>query len=142
MVLNADRIVISGTTPGGMGSIVYYSPSTTATGAMGNVIVNCGSLDVTAGGQVYIKNLGSGTSGNLEINASGSILLTPVDGTGVNTSRTTGLLVQGYSRDAGKIIIHAGSLSVLDGAAINTLASGAGRGGDVDITAGRFESRG
>lgn len=136
MVLNADRIVISGATPGGIGSMVYYSTNATATGAMGNAKMNCDSLDVTAGGQVYVKNLGSGTSGNLEINA-GSILLTPVDGTGVNTNRTTGLLVQGSTRDGGKISINADSLSILDGARIDTIASGAGHGGDVEITAGR-----
>jgi filamentous hemagglutinin family protein len=135
-VLNADRILISGATPGGIGSMVYYSTSTTATGAMGNVKVNCDSLDVTAGGQVYVKNIGSGTSGNLEINA-GSILLTPVDSAGVNTNRTTGLLAQGSTKDAGKISIHADSLSILDGARIDTIASGAGHGGDVEITAGR-----
>ncbi|NMG09688.1 S-layer family protein [Brasilonema sp. UFV-L1] len=92
-------------------------------GAAQNVTINTGQLKVTDGGQVTVRNQGSGDAGTARINAR-SILL---DNGGSITAAT-------QSGEGGNIILETGSLQMRHGSQISAQAGGTGNGGNISIT--------
>ncbi|KYC38053.1 hypothetical protein WA1_37495 [Scytonema hofmannii PCC 7110] len=92
-------------------------------GAAQNVTINTGELRVTDGGQVTVRNQGSGNAGNFRVNAR-SILL---DNGGSITAATK-------SGEGGNIILETDSLQMRHGSQISAEAGGTGNGGNITIT--------
>ncbi|MEI2578457.1 S-layer family protein [Scytonema sp. PRP1] len=92
-------------------------------GSAQNVTINTGELRVTDGGQVTVRNQGSGNAGNARINAR-SILL---DNAGSITGAT-------QSGEGGNIILETGSLQIRRSSQISAQAGGTGNGGNITIT--------
>ncbi|KAB8331907.1 S-layer family protein [Scytonema tolypothrichoides VB-61278] len=138
VIINAPEFVeVQGTVPGAINPSLIGSsgilPDQTLqqafrlpavpSGAAQNVTINTGQLRVTNGGQVTVRNQGSGNAGNARINAR-SILL---DNGGSITAAT-------QSGEGGNIILQTGSLQMRHGSQISAQAGGTGNGGNISIT--------
>lgn len=106
-------------------------------GDAGRLTLHADDLQVLAGAKISASTFGPGTGGDLTITA-GSVT---IDNRGNGTSANiTGLFAESKSTDpgaghAGNLTIHADSLRILAGAEISADTLGAGRGGDLQITA-------
>ena len=125
-------------------------------GSSGNVTINTGQLSVTDGGQVNVRNEGTGNAGTLDINAS-SVLLNNNSNISAATQSGEGgninLQIRGPlqlrrnsqisaqaagTSNGGNIIIDASVLAILENSGINANAF-QGRGGNIDVnTQGLF----
>jgi len=97
--------------------------------------VNTSMLLVQDGAGVSVSTFGEGDSGNLTVDASGSV---QVIGTTADSQFFSGLLAQaasGSSGNAGDLTINTGSLLVQDGAQVSTSTFGAGKGGNLTVNA-------
>jgi filamentous hemagglutinin family protein len=135
------RIVIRG------GSLVVdnsviQANSTGATDGQGIDIAVPGDLQLSNGGQINsLSTLGLGAGGDITLNA-GSIRLDGgglVDANGypstqISTSTGDPFLGGGTAR-GGNIVIHTGSLEMINSAQITSASFDAGNAGDIDITA-------
>jgi len=138
VIINAFEFVeVKGTVPGSINSSLIGSSANIVdeslqqsfgvpavpSGAAQNVTINTGQLRVTDGGQVTVRNQGSGNAGNARINAR-SIFL---DNGGSITGAT-------QSGEGGNIILETGSLQMRHGSQISAQAGGTGNGGNITIT--------
>ncbi|MGH8001403.1 MAG: filamentous hemagglutinin N-terminal domain-containing protein [Brasilonema sp.] len=138
VIINAPEFVeVQGTAPGAINPSLIGSSAilpdqalqeafrlpVVPSGAAQNVTINTGKLKVTDGGQVTVRNQGSGNAGNARINAR-SILL---DNGGSITAAT-------QSGEGGNIILQTGSLQMRHGSQISAQAGGTGNGGNISIT--------
>ena len=103
-------------------------------GQGGNITIHAGSLNVLAGANVSTSTYGSGPGGAIAINVAGAMVL---DETG--SDQFTGVAAQTLMTGSGggsggDITIQAGSLDILAGAEISTLAKGSGPAGTIKIT--------
>jgi filamentous hemagglutinin family protein len=115
------------------GNFSEISATTYGTGNAGEVTVTAGSLQVTDGGLIGTNTYGSGNGGNVTVTVTGSAV---VDGTG--STSFTGISSQslfGAAGNAGKVIVNAGQLQILNGGQISSSTSGPGAGGDVAVNA-------
>ncbi len=135
---------------------------TRGSGDAGSIFVNADAVNITSGGGLNLSNFGRGNTGDVRINArtvnlleGGRIILGTYNrgNTGrvvVNAEETVRLdgelraegsrifnIVAGPSSvgNAGGIEINTGSLSVTNGAALNTNTYGEGNAGDIEINA-------
>ncbi|WP_083630685.1 beta strand repeat-containing protein [Scytonema sp. HK-05] len=120
--INPSLIGSSGILPDQALQQAFRTPAVPS-GAAQNVTINTGQLRVTDGGQVTVRNQGSGNAGNARINAR-SILL---DNGGSITAAT-------QSGEGGNIILETGSLQIRHGSQISAQAGGTGNGGNITIT--------
>jgi filamentous hemagglutinin family protein len=102
-------------------------------GRSADIRVEAGELQLLSGAQlVSTASSGSGGGGSIEVVAGGSVLVqgegTPPFTSGIHTTS-----LAASTGKAGSISIRAGSLSVLDGAAVSASTFGAGPGGNVSI---------
>jgi filamentous hemagglutinin family protein len=138
VIINAPEFVqVQGTVPGSINPSLIGSSANildqslqetfrlpaVPSGAAQNVTINTGQLRVTDGGQVTVRNQGSGNAGNARINAR-SILL---DNRGSITGAT-------QSGEGGNIILETGSLQMRHASQISAQAGGTGNGGNITIT--------
>jgi filamentous hemagglutinin family protein len=97
-------------------------------GKGGSITIETPKLSIKDGGEIISSTSGKGDSGNISITANESILLD-----------VGGIYNNVQSRDAvgnaGKIDITTGSLSLINGAEINSFTRGQGDAGDITITA-------
>src|SRR5205823_6670335 len=113
----------------------------TAGGASGDVIIFCDGLDLHAGGFVHDFGFGTGTCGNIIIDASpGTVRL---DATG--SDQPTALVVetqrplsQGPGGSGGSVLITARQLEVLNEARISATTVTAEPGGGIDVHVDRL----
>ncbi len=114
----------------------------------GNITLSTNRLLVQAGASIVSDTFGSGTSGNININASQSIL---VEGSrnfdssaqflnlAANGSAPSAVASSSYGfGNAGNLFIYTPQLTVLDGASISTSTAAYGNAGNIFITAPDF----
>ncbi|MEH2359589.1 two-partner secretion domain-containing protein [Nostoc sp.] len=113
----------------GANSLIFNSVQSQAVGNAGNITIKTGSLEVTDGAQIVSSTFGKGDSGNISITASDAISL----------DKTSYIVNNVQSGDAegntGNIDITTGSLSVTNGAQINSITRGQGNAGNITIQA-------
>jgi filamentous hemagglutinin family protein len=98
---------------------LYSSVSRTGTGEGGNIQVNTNSLSVLEGGLIITRTNGRGNAGNIRIRVPGPVI---VDGAGPDLSASAILssAERGSRGRGGTIRVEAQSLTVSNGAVINT----------------------
>ncbi len=114
----------------------------------GNITLSTNRLLVQAGASIISNTFGSGTSGNININASQSIL---VEGSrnfdssaqflnlAANGSAPSAVASSSYGfGNAGNLFIYTPQLTVLDGASVSTSTAAYGNAGNIFITAPDF----
>ncbi|MGF1539013.1 MAG: filamentous hemagglutinin N-terminal domain-containing protein [Pleurocapsa sp.] len=169
-----DSITIDGTVPNSVNpSLIIASgnildPSlqqllqlpATPSGNSGNVNITTSQLQITAGGQLTVRNDGTGNSGNLEVAADnifvtsgGGITAASQVGRGgnINLQVADNLSLIGSSQIAndnfgaqtgGAIAIETDRLQISDRSFITTTTFAAGDGGNIDILANNIEITG
>jgi filamentous hemagglutinin family protein len=134
----ADEIVL------GQSSGIENRVNQNAIGNAGDINVRAGSLTLSEGAFLSASTLGRGNGGDIRVIADGDVRLDGVGGTGNNRSRSRISSVIGESAvgEGGNIAIAAQSLSVTNGALINTeifeatngTPGGRGNAGDIFVT--------
>lgn len=111
------------------------SSTTTSQGAGGTVNIRANDILLAGEGQgftaILSETFGEGRGGNVNIQAG---KLTLDNGALIST-------VSRFDADAGGITLDLGELAVLNGSVIATVSFGAGRSGDVDISADKVDIR-
>jgi filamentous hemagglutinin family protein len=151
-----DKVKIDGSSPG---VVSIVGPSAIGNGS--DINIQTGTLSLTNGAQLIAFTFGQGNAGNILVNASdsvtgnnGSALQTSTsgkgnagnvtiqaggkvsfDGVGANNVRSgaTSIVQPGAVGNGGNIHIQAGSLSLTNGANLNTPTAGQGNAGNVTI---------
>jgi filamentous hemagglutinin family protein len=91
-------------------------------GNAGNIFINTGSLALRNRAIIGSVVVGQGNSGNVSINAKGAVDL---DDANVTTNGATG--------NTGNATFYADSLSLINGASINTISFGRGNAGNINL---------
>ncbi|PSB47501.1 hypothetical protein C7B80_09185 [Cyanosarcina cf. burmensis CCALA 770] len=131
-----DLLSIDGTSNRGFSSGVFSAVQQQAVGNGGNVNVAAGSISLTNGGIVSASSLGQGNAGNVTIDARDAIVL---DGVGTNNlpssvfSSVSGTSELSGDRQGGDIRIRGRSLSLTNGAQLNTSNAVRGSAGNIDV---------
>jgi large exoprotein involved in heme utilization and adhesion len=146
ITINArDRVVFDGVSNSGTLRSGATSQSLLGIGNSGKIQINTGSLAVLNGGQLNSSKLSVlGESGNIEINARDSVLISGISPSGLPSFITTNLGESSIGK-AGNIEIKTGSIAVTNGAIISLQTEGQGNSGNLTIDArGQvlFESNG
>ena len=106
----------------------------------GNINIQTGSLSVTNGGRINTITAGEGNAGTIKINATEQVFLADsADNT--FTSLRSNIASDGIGNSGG-ININTDSLSVQDGAQIQSFILGAGNSGKITINANSIEFSG
>lgn len=122
-----------------------------ATGQGGDLNLNTQSLLISNGAQINANTLGLGNAGQVQINASDSVVLESISANGTvsgvfsnvfNERDEAGNIIGLTEGNGGNIDITTRSLSVLNGAQINASTEGIGDAGDIDLTATSILVRG
>ncbi|MGH8002057.1 MAG: filamentous hemagglutinin N-terminal domain-containing protein, partial [Brasilonema sp.] len=127
-----DAISVNGENPGISTSGIISAVGETGVGRGGDINITTGSMAVTNGAQLNALTLNKGDAGNVSINARDTVSF---DGAG-NNYNASGILSSVAPRgvgNAGKVNITARSVSVTNGAQLNTLTKGQGNAGNVNI---------
>jgi filamentous hemagglutinin family protein len=124
-----DMITFSGKSFEGLPSTAFSAVNPGAVGEGGDITITTGSLALADGAQLQAFTAGQGNAGNVTIAASGSVTLDG-DSSGIFNTVSAGAVGNG-----GNITINAGSVSVSNGAELQTLTEGQGNAGDISITA-------
>ena len=128
------------------------SGSTRGQGDGGNIIVNAKTLEVLSGGQLITNTLKGGNAGNIILNVTDSVILSGSDPTYAarlarfggrvgNVGATSGLFASttlGSTGNGGNIFIDPRTVILRDGGQIAVDSQGTGKGGDIQIQAGRL----
>jgi filamentous hemagglutinin family protein len=137
VIVNANDLEIRGRIPGGLNpssisSAAIIVDATTRqflglpdvpTGGAGNVTVNTANLSITDGGQITVRNDGTGNAGTLRVNADSVFL----DRQGKITAST-------ISGEGGDINLQAQRYLLLrNGSSISATAGGVGNGGNIQM---------
>ncbi|MGD1714575.1 filamentous hemagglutinin N-terminal domain-containing protein, partial [Dapis sp. BLCC M172] len=101
-----------------------------AEGNGGDVIITTGSLFVKNGGEIFASNLGKGDTGNVNINATDTVVF---DGGDSEFAGVFSEVLSGGERKRGDVTLTTNSLFVKNGAEISTSTLGKGNAGDVTI---------
>ncbi|MBD1919847.1 S-layer family protein [Microcoleus sp. FACHB-831] len=120
-----DRVSISGNSTS-ISSIVYPG----ATGSGGYIGITTGTLSLIDGAQLDTSTFGEGDAGYVNIIAGDRV---SISGNGASISS---IVYPGATGSGGYIGITTGTLSLTDGALLDTSTFGKGNAGFVDITAG------
>ncbi|MGD1806708.1 filamentous hemagglutinin N-terminal domain-containing protein, partial [Dapis sp. BLCC M126] len=130
-----NTIVFDGVDKFGFSSGVFSRIETGTEGNPGDVIIKAGSLILTNGAQIDSSTRGQGNAGSIEITAEDSIVF---DGVSPDGLRSSGILSQVASEAKGKggnVKITTDSLTVTNGAQINSSTQGTGTAGNINIEA-------
>lgn len=131
-----DLLSIDGTSSRGFSSGAFSAAQQQAVGNGGNVNVAAGSISLTNGGVISASSLGRGNAGNVTIDARDAIVL---DGVGTNNlpssvfSSVSGTSELSGDRQGGDIRIRGRSLSLTNGAQLNTSNAVQGSAGNIDV---------
>jgi filamentous hemagglutinin family protein len=131
----AKAISIDGANAQGGATGIYAETNSTASGApaAGNVTISAGTLTITNGGDIDTNTNGTGAGGTLSLTVAGLTTLNDNDGDG-----TTAILAQSDMSDpgggpGGQVNLQTGSLSILNGAQIDSSTFGTGAGGSITV---------
>jgi large exoprotein involved in heme utilization and adhesion len=133
---NGD-VILQGENSQGLGSAILSQVETGAIGNSGNIQVEAASLLLQDSAVLSVSTAGRGNAGVVDIQTSGSILLAGESsqprqgrlGSGIQSE-----VLPGANGNAGGINITAGSLTVQEGAGINSNTFAQGDAGLIDIT--------
>jgi filamentous hemagglutinin family protein len=140
MVVNATELVevigesANGEFPTGLSASTYAG----ATGAAGDLTINTFSLLLRDGAQLSVSTSGAGKGGNLTVTANKVQLI----GSAVDGRFLTALGVSaepGATGDAGDLRVNTGELLIQNGAQLSASTSGAGKGGNLTVTANKVQ---
>jgi filamentous hemagglutinin family protein len=132
----ADDITVdaTGTVTLRESSVIQNIVNTGGTGNAGNVNLAAGSLYLISGSQLFTSSFGQGNAGRVNVNVSDTV---SIDSAGDNAS-TSGIISSVAETGIGKggdINITTGSLSVTNGAQLNSITFNQGDAGNVTINA-------
>ncbi|WP_161607258.1 two-partner secretion domain-containing protein [Prochlorothrix hollandica] len=127
-------IVLAGDSSQGFISGVFSEVDTYAEGSAGGITIRTGSLSLLDGAFVATSTYGKGNAGKLDITATGDISLVG-ENSSVSGSRLLSRVESGAEGSSGGITIRTGSLSLRDGAQLDSSTFGKGNAGAIDITA-------
>ncbi|MBE7384619.1 MAG: filamentous hemagglutinin N-terminal domain-containing protein [Leptolyngbya sp. SIO1E4] len=113
----------------GEGSTIASTVQPNAVGDSGGIEITTTNLSVLDAAAVNARTRGRGSSGQVQISATGNVV---VEGEGSTIASTVG---EGAVGDSGGIKITTTNLSVLDAAAVNASTSGQGNSGRVEVAA-------
>ena len=106
-----------------------------ATGAGGNIEITANSLEVTNGGQLLASTLGNGNAGNVVIVAQDRVVFDGTTADGQFPSAAFSRVEEGAEGAGGSVDITTNSLTVMNGAQLDTSTFSTGNAGNVVITA-------
>ncbi|PLZ29753.1 filamentous hemagglutinin N-terminal domain-containing protein [Fischerella thermalis] len=116
----SDRIDIAGIGNFGIRSAIFSNVETGSTGNAGNIDITTGSLFVSDGGQLNSNTYSTGNAGNVTINAPNGIVSFDGKDSQGNPSAAFSSVEAASTGTGGDIIINANSLSLTNGAQLNT----------------------
>jgi filamentous hemagglutinin family protein len=106
---------------------------TQGTGSAGNLTITTRKLTVENGASIQTPSLGQGQAGDLLVKASDAVELS---GTTADGQSPSGLSAQVFAEgNGGNLTVETGRLTIRDGALIEASTFGAGRAGNVRVTA-------
>ncbi len=119
----------------GVGSNGLQSGANTlgSQGNGGDILVTTGTLSLTNGGQLFTS--ARGNAGNITINAREAVNFDGVGSNGYSSGLVSSVLSGGVAGKGGDIGIKTGSLTLSNGAQLNSSTSGQGNGGNITIDA-------
>ncbi|PMB13431.1 filamentous hemagglutinin [Fischerella thermalis CCMEE 5282] len=117
----SDRIDIAGVGNFGIRSGIFSNVETGSTGNAGNIDITTGSLFVSDGGQLNSNTFSTGNAGNVTINAPNGIVSFDGKDSQGNPSAAFSSVEAASTGTGGDIIINANSLSLTNGAQLNTV---------------------
>ena len=112
-------------------SFIYNRINNDAVGSGGNLAIDTTDLVVANGGQIGAFTFGTGDTGEVNINANGSVSLT-----GGNSESLTGIFArttESGSGNVGNLNISAESISLTEGALLDARTFGRGNAGNIAI---------
>jgi len=115
-------------------SSAYSRVELGAVGKAGNVSIAARSVSLKNGASLSSSTYGTGSAGDVNINATGSVLLSGINTNNGDSSRVVSNVELGAIGNAGNVTINAGSLTVKDGAQISSSTSAKGDAGNITIT--------
>ena len=130
VAVRASQLVrVAGVDAAGFGSHIQASSS--GAGLAGDVSVSGRYVQVAGGGVISSSTFAGADAGRVLVRAAELTLSgrTPLGASGIFATS------QGSGGDAGSVRVKAGNVRVLEGAGISTATFGAGRGGDVVVSA-------
>lgn len=128
-ILAREGVSLSGSA-GENNSAIVNTVAENAVGNAGDIEIIAKSLSITDGAAIATGTLGKGNAGNVNIQASDSILISGAAPTGIHTDSLSTRSLQ-----AGDIQISASSFSLSNGAQLTTTVSGDGDAGNINIQA-------
>jgi len=138
LTVNAtESVELIGVSPSDLlASGLFTAIQETAQGNAGALRVNTGRLIVRDGAQIFAGTVGTGTGGNLTVNAAESVELI---GVSPIAQIPSGLFtqVEGAAAKAGDLTVNTGQLVVRDGALLAASTFGAGQGGNLTVNAAK-----
>ena len=128
-----DRVTLDGVGSNGKSSRILSTVRNQAIGDGGNVEITTNSLSVTNGAQINNSTFGEGNAGDIKINARDTTKFDGVGSNGISSSILSAVGNQAVG-DGGNVEITTNSLSVTNGARVNTSTFGEGNAGKIKIT--------
>ncbi|BCL39633.1 filamentous hemagglutinin N-terminal domain-containing protein [Nostoc sp. MS1] len=137
ITINSKSFVyLLGYSPFNTGVFSLISSGTFTSGNAGNINLSTGKLFITDGGNLTSSNFGTGKGGDVTINAKNSVeVVGYIPGT-LQPSAISSITLN--SGNAGNLTINAESLTVNNGARIDTSTLASGNSGSLTINASKF----
>ncbi|GAB4380375.1 MAG: hypothetical protein Kow00121_36490 [Elainellaceae cyanobacterium] len=137
IIVNANRLDLIGAGLSGLGAGIYQEVLENATGNTGNIEINTRLLTVASGGQIriQIRSDGTGDAGSVIIMASDRAIFQGRSRDGQLVSAAFSNVVASGNGRGGNIEITAPILEVLDGAGLSSSTFGQGDAGSIIIRA-------
>lgn len=107
-------------------------------GRAGDLLIDAGTVKITRFGEIAADTNGSGRSGDILLQ-SGSLV---IDGGGIGFASISTSTFAGSTGEGGSTTIQTGDLTLLRGGNIESTTAGAGRAGDVHVSASRIDAEG
>jgi filamentous hemagglutinin family protein len=114
-------------------SIISQSTGSTLSGNSGGINITAASISLTNRSQLFSGTSGRANAGNITLNITGDATLSGA--IGIAPTRIQSDVNQGATGNGGLVSVTAGTLTLQNGAQINSVTSGLGKSGDVDIFA-------
>ena len=134
--VQANEILLKGTSPGGFSSGIFSNTEENALGNSGQVFIDTQTLQIIGGAQITSTTVGSSRGGSIQIKADEIELIGGILGSPSGLFTTVGLQAEG---EGGNLKVDTDSLTIREGAQIAVSTAGSGNGGQLDITADRVE---
>ncbi|MBN8564962.1 MAG: filamentous hemagglutinin N-terminal domain-containing protein, partial [Leptolyngbya sp. UWPOB_LEPTO1] len=129
----ADLLEADGLWPTSNGFLTLISATTYSRGNGGNIDIKARDLRVLNGTQLISSTFGRGDAGNISITVRDAATFDGVGNNGVSSIVGSQVAASGTGR-GGRLTLSSGSLTVKNGASLNSATFGRGDAGDVSLT--------